>query len=593
MNNIILNTFCRAALQCTVVIGIAVLSVGALLLVNPVEADQPSKQKVSSDDQVPLAPEAKQLLPPLQNNSEDIRLLPNPDPSVGIGPGDLDDSQPAPPVCFRPPRLKGMDVEERCKCDLDMIASQPDSCEGWFDEVIQEWIPCSAPNACTTCVDAEYPRSCCCYDNCSVGSNYFDGIVNTFGIHNGYLLAGGDLSGLTPCHEQGTEASCVNAGKHVAVWDVVTERFEWLVNDALEISHLIGVVNGIASFNGDLYVGGGWNGCMDDPEKYCIHGRMAKWGCGDWEPVGGGVVDDGLNDEVNALAVYNGELYAGGRFTDLNGENNNTLSHIAKWDGNQWMPVGGGVGKTSYANPPTGGYFTSGGQVEVLKVIENVPGIPDGLYVGGYINGALNIPGDPDSHVKINGLARWDGTEWSSVANIDPSYSNLGTVYDFAVFNQELYVGGYFSFIAADPPYSYWSGIAKLEEGSWVSVSTGVYNEDMWGWVTGSGTVRALSVYDDGRGEALYVGGNFETAGGVVHNGYEIITPGVEANGIAKWNGRKWSSVDGGLDEPYRQANAFITFDVGEGLDLIIGGAFGGFGGAGTQNIARLDGCLP
>ena len=43
--------------------------------------------------------------------------------------------------------------------------------------------------------------------------------------------------------------------------------------------------------------------------------------------------------------------------------------------------------------------------------------------------------------------------------------------------------------------------------------------------------VHALAVFDDGSGPALYVGGLFETIGGVA------------ANNIAKWDGATWSPL--------------------------------------------------
>jgi len=47
-------------------------------------------------------------------------------------------------------------------------------------------------------------------------------------------------------------------------------------------------------------------------------------------------------------------------------------------------------------------------------------------------------------------------------------------------------------------------------------------------------SVRALAVFDDGSGPALYAGGDFTTAGGVA------------ANRIAKWNGSSWSQLGSG-----------------------------------------------
>ena len=72
--------------------------------------------------------------------------------------------------------------------------------------------------------------------------------------------------------------------------------------------------------------------------------HVAKWDGASWSPLGTGV--SGTSDDgVSALSVFddgNGlALYAGGRFTLAGGM---AVSHIARWDGASWEPLGGGVG---------------------------------------------------------------------------------------------------------------------------------------------------------------------------------------------------------------------------------------------------------
>src|SRR5205823_2133731 len=50
-----------------------------------------------------------------------------------------------------------------------------------------------------------------------------------------------------------------------------------------------------------------------------------------------------------------------------------------------------------------------------------------------------------------------------------------------------------------------------------------------------NGSVYAMTVYDDGTGPALYVGGQFSMAGNVA------------VKNIAKWNGTEWSALSSGL----------------------------------------------
>jgi hypothetical protein len=64
------------------------------------------------------------------------------------------------------------------------------------------------------------------------------------------------------------------------------------------------------------------------------------------------------------------------------------------------------------------------------------------------------------------------------------------------------------------------SRVARWDGASWSSLGSGL-----------DGTVRALAVFDDGSGAALYATGTFTTAGGV------------PANNIARWDGASWSAL--------------------------------------------------
>ena len=84
---------------------------------------------------------------------------------------------------------------------------------------------------------------------------------------------------------------------------------------------------------------------------------------------------------------------------------------------------------------------------------------------------------------------------------------------------------------------------------------------------TGSGSslkhVKALAVFDDGSGRALYVGGDF----------YEISDV-ADTHGMARWNGQSWSSV-GGESGPREGSNviALQIYDDGSGTALHASGS--------------------
>jgi len=87
--------------------------------------------------------------------------------------------------------------------------------------------------------------------------------------------------------------------------------------------------------------------------------------------------------------------------------------------------------------------------------------------------------------------------------------------------------------------------------------------------------IIALEAFDDGGGPALYPGGKFTTAGGVA------------SSHIARWNGDAWSALGAGTDGFVR---SLAVFDDGSGPALCVGGEFTTAGGVAANRIARWDG---
>ncbi|MCL4199232.1 MAG: hypothetical protein KJZ69_17210 [Phycisphaerales bacterium] len=95
-----------------------------------------------------------------------------------------------------------------------------------------------------------------------------------------------------------------------------------------------------------------------------------------------------------------------------------------------------------------------------------------------------------------------------------------------------------------------------------------------------NGRVWDLEEYDDGTGPALYAAGWFTEM------------QGKRAWGIAKWDGRDWSEVGGGLSIIGREggANSLYVWDDGRGPALYVGGHFQFAGNIRAQSVARWDG---
>lgn len=134
----------------------------------------------------------------------------------------------------------------------------------------------------------------------------------------------------------------------------------------------------------------------------------------------------------------------------------------------------------------------------------------------------------------------------------------------------ELYVGGSFSSVGTVAA----SCVAKWDGTTW---------SPLGGGVGGSGlpSVSCLEVFDDGSGPALFVGGNFSTAGGTT------------VNHIAKWNGTSWANVGGGVTQTGLSGvgvSDMAVFDDGSGPALFVAGTFSHAGGVAVGNVAKWNG---
>lgn len=214
-----------------------------------------------------------------------------------------------------------------------------------------------------------------------------------------------------------------------------------------------------------------------------------------------------FNGEVRALAVFDPDgdgpapasLYAGGDFTT-------PFERLARWDGSTWHDVAGGL------------YNGDLGQLGVDALLEGprVDGAPGrGLYVGGFFRRA--------GGVVVRNLAMWDGAAWHDVGGgvggtnaralaleiMDPDESGpLGP---------QLFVGGTFS--TAGPVAA--RRIARFDGTLWHSMGNVDFDSGVLAAEDRGGTpvsVQALKAYDaDGPGGApirMYAAGLFNKVKG-------------------------------------------------------------------------------
>jgi hypothetical protein len=292
--------------------------------------------------------------------------------------------------------------------------------------------------------------------------------------------------------------------------------------------------------------------------------HIAKWDGENWSPLvaPGGV---GVNWHVHALAVFDDgsgpALYAGGAFTTAGGE---TVNRIAKWNGSTWSALSG----------PSGVGVSTSGVVNALTVFDDGSG--PALYAGGSFAAA--------GGVMVNRIAKWNGSTWSALAG--PAGVGVSTM------TSTVNVDALTVFDDGSGPALYAGG--DFTQAGGVNVSRiAKWNGNVWSALAGpsgvgvsGGEVNALTVFNDGSGPALYAGGTFSSAGGVV------------VNRIAKWNGAAWSALSGpsgvGITgAASSRVSALITHDDGSGPALYAAGYFTSAGGVISKNIAKWQGCTP
>lgn len=241
-----------------------------------------------------------------------------------------------------------------------------------------------------------------------------------------------------------------------------------------------------------LYVGGRFEELGASGTK-----GLAKLVGAGWQSVGGGIVPGapfGSSDAVTKLVVCDDgggtALFAGGSFDAIGGV---TASHVARWDGSAWSPLGTGVSYPGTVIP---------GKVQDMVVLEG--GGHGLLIVGGLFNSAGGI--------ATASIAAWDGTAWAGFGRglekqtpqgpIPGTCKVLETI-DLDGSGEVLLVLGDFDLVDGLPA----DGAAVWDGSGWTALQ-------LDGGFT-QGEFSAAAVHDDGTGRALYVSGEFSAAGGV------------------------------------------------------------------------------
>jgi hypothetical protein len=296
-------------------------------------------------------------------------------------------------------------------------------------------------------------------------------------VYNGYLYAGGNF--YTIGH--------VNAVNNIAAWNGTS----WArVASGLSLNAF---VYAMAVYNGNLYVAGSF-----DSAGGVRVNNIAMWNGSIWSAVGSGIgylsaSPSSPSSGVFSLAVYNGNLYAGGLFDSAGGV---PAENIAMWNGSVWSSIGGGI--------PTGtrNYPSSSGPVTWPYQVNSLCALNGNLYVGGLFDSAGNI--------NAANIASWNGTSWAPLGVglwVGDGGGSLGHIYGVLSlygYNNVLFAGGAFYKAGGVPA----SAIAQWNGTSWSAIGTGFTGTPYGNHVP---CESGITVYNNN----LYADGSFDSASGI------------------------------------------------------------------------------
>ena len=327
-------------------------------------------------------------------------------------------------------------------------------------------------------------------------------MVERLAIYNGELVAAGQF----------TVAGAVLVN-YVARWNGSVWQSLGIGTD--------GSVMDLAQYNGELIAGGSFIGAGG-----VISNGIARWNGSIWQPLGSGVAvapgtaPSPIPPSAKVLAVYGGELIAGGGFGMAGGV---PVNGIARWNGLVWQPLGGGVGPggvmamTTFAgdlivagistinrwNGSSWQPFTSvGGLVKTFATWGGALIMGGGSFIVGGVGSpylarwsspqaflALSQPSGPGTSVQV--LNHWliPGHEYFNLASINPCAGGPGTgPYGGLCFNNVADLIGQLTLPVGAAPFHFVAGSPDASFGPFVlppGLSIETLSVDVTGGVLG------------------------------------------------------------------------------------------------------------
>ncbi|MFH2036538.1 MAG: PKD domain-containing protein, partial [Candidatus Zixiibacteriota bacterium] len=245
-----------------------------------------------------------------------------------------------------------------------------------------------------------------------------------------------------------------------------------------------GGILSIQDFNNIIYFGGSFY----NADGIALADNIAFWDGSNWNYVGNLGV---LNATVSTLAAYNNMLFVGGGFTKFTYTSPNSHYHIAAWNDTTWLNVGGLPGGVQSLAVFNNELYACGSWSTVKKykggtIWEDVGGSASfymsNLFVD-TVNNYLYVSGDfdiIDDTIICDGLGYWDGFKWKGIK--ENNLSSTLTIKEIAIYRGDIYgILPISSFNGFD-----YNWIVRWTGSKWDTLGSGVND-----------VPRALQVYND------------------------------------------------------------------------------------------------
>lgn len=271
----------------------------------------------------------------------------------------------------------------------------------------------------------------------------------------------------------------------------------------------------------------------------------------------------------NLSSDLSGNIYVGGGF------DSSYISYVGKWNGFSWSKLNDSLNRrdSPTCSDPFGNIYKATDSLVIpqvarwdgsyWRILGNLDSLIDGSGSG---YGILSICSDASGNIYVAGnfsnsfhsrfVAKWDGSSWSELGGVN-GLAAQGDIFSLCIDNLgNIYAAGQF-YQGSGSTYS--SYIAKYDGTNWSRL----------GGLLSTGTVYSLC---SDAGGNIYAAGNFLNS-----YAYEY---------VAKWNGSSWSEL-GGLNGHIFNSFIFSICSDASG-NIYAAGAFEN--SSGNKYVAKWDG---